>query len=353
MLLGNEQLMTHTMFNVLIHDCWKGERPALKDLIRDLDGRLLMVVGVTSGADARLLQHGVYDLYDRNAVPDYIGGFVLFVSGYLCAAAQGLPDMGYVLRPEIARQTDVIEQVAWMAALDLGRPALPVGVDVDTGYGNEPSSMILTCRQVHKQGAQYVQIEDQRDINKSCGHMAGAKGNGKTLVSTREMIEKRLRPAVSYARCQNDLLVMARTDAVAVEGFDAAVARARAYAETGADMVFIEAPDTEEQLRQIPERFQDMPALTVANMIEGSPKTPYKSPREVHEMGFDVALYPIGLFLAGHAAMKSYCGRLAAGQNPMDDADLVTGDGFAAVNKVLGREQTERWNNLFHKAQPD
>jgi hypothetical protein len=132
---------------------WKAERVRLKDLVAKRDGRILVAIGVAHGAEARQLHHTIYELYDQNAVPDFIGGFITFVSGYLCAAAHGLPDLGYILRTEIVHQTDIIEQATWMAALDTGRPAFPVGVDVDTGYGNEPSSIVLTCRQVYKQGA--------------------------------------------------------------------------------------------------------------------------------------------------------------------------------------------------------
>ncbi len=229
---------------------WKAERQSLKELVAKRDGRILVAIGVANGAEARQLHHSVYELYDQNAVPDYIGGFITFVSGYLCAASYGLPDLGYILRSEIVHQTDIIEQATWMAALDTGKPAFPIGVDIDTGYGNEPSSIVLTCRQVHKQGAQYVQIEDQYAINKSCGHMEGPRGSGKVLISAEEMIELRLRPAVSYAESQQDMMVMARTDAIAAHGFDEALRRGRLYAEAGAKIVFIEAPEDEKQLAQ-------------------------------------------------------------------------------------------------------
>ena len=325
---------------------WRAERQSLKDMVEGRGGRLLIVVGVAGGADARLLHHVAHDMMDRGAAPDFIGGFVCFVSGYLCAAAQGLPDLGFVLRSEIARQTDRVEQASWLAALDLRRPAFPIGVDIDTGYGNEASSVILTCRQVHKQGAQYVQIEDQADVNKSCGHMAGSRGAGKALASREEMIARRLRPAVSYAAEQDDLRVMARTDAVAVEGFEAALDRGRAYADAGADMIFIEAPESRDQLGRVPKAFEGRGALTVANMVEGSPKTPYTSPKELHEMGFDMAMFPIGSFLAGFGASRSYLEALCRGEAPVDGGGLDRA-GFQDVNPVMGRTQIEQWNNRF------
>jgi methylisocitrate lyase len=326
---------------------WKAERQSLNELAAKRDGRILVAIGVANGAEARQLHHSVYELYDQNAVPDYIGGFITFVSGYLCAANYGLPDLGYILRSEIVHQTDIIEQATWMAALDTGKPAFPIGVDIDTGYGNEPSSIVLTCRQVHKQGAQYVQIEDQYAINKSCGHMAGPRGSGKVLISAEEMIDLRLRPAISYAESQKDMMVMARTDAIAAHGFNDAVRRSRLYAEAGAKIIFIEAPEDEKQLARAADEFKGSSVLSVANMIEGSPKTPYKSPAELHGMGFAIALYCIGPLLAGRAAQRRYFGIVGRGASVMAGTDMQPERWFDGFNEVIGRQQTEAWNRFF------
>ncbi len=330
---------------------WRAQRLCLKDMVAKRDGRILVVIGVANGAEARQLHHAIYELFDQNAVPDFIGGFITFVSGYLCAAMHGLPDLGYILRSEIVRQTDIIEQSTWMAALDTGRSAFPIGVDIDTGYGNEPSSIVLTCRQAHKQGAQYIQIEDQYAINKSCGHMDGPTGMGKVLVSAEEMIELRLKSAVSYAENQEDLMIMARTDALASGGIEEAIHRAHLYAEAGAKMIFIEAPEDDKQLAQAANEFKDSSTLSVANMIEGSPKTPYKSPKELHEMGFGIALYCIGPLLAGRAAQRRYFGMVGRGQSVMASADMRPERWFEGFNQVIGREQTEAWNRFFHGEQ--
>ncbi len=316
-------------------------------MVAKRDGRILVAIGVANGAEARQLHHSVYELYDQNAVPDYIGGFLTFVSGYLCAASFGLPDLGYILRSEIVHQTDIIEQATWMAALDTGKPAFPIGVDIDTGYGNEPSSIVLTCRQVHKQGAQYIQIEDQYAINKSCGHMQGPRGKGKVLISAEEMIELRLRPAISFAESQEDMMVMARTDAIAAHGFNEAVRRSLLYAEAGAKIIFIEAPEDEEQLTRSADEFKGSSVLSVANMIEGSPKTPYKSPAELHRMGFAIALYCIGPLLAGRAAQKRYFNIVGRGASVMAGADMHPERWFDGFNEVIGRQQTEAWNRFF------
>lgn len=327
---------------------WNAARLSLRDMMAQRDGRILVGIGVTDGAEARLLHHTVAELTDRKAVPDFIGGFVTFVSGYLCAASHGLPDLGYILRHEIVRHTDLVEQATWMAALETGRPALPIGVDIDTGYGSEPASVLLTCRQAHKQGAQYVQIEDQYAINKSCGHMAGALGAGKAIVSAEEMLALRLAPAVSYAAAQEDFCVMARTDAIAAAGFEEAVRRAHQYAEAGAKLVFIEAPETEAQLACAAAEFKGSGVLSVANMIEGSPKTPYKTPRELHGMGFGLALYCIGSLLGAQAVQRQYFRALVAGESGMAGPAGVSADSFPAVNRIMGRQQTEIWNRFFH-----
>ncbi len=327
---------------------WNVERQNLKKMIAERDGRILVAIGVGSGAEARQLHHTIYELYDQKAVPDFIGGFITFVSGYLCAAAYGLPDMGYILRAEIAKHTDIVEQATYLAALDTRRPAFPIGVDIDTGYGNEPSSIILTCRQVHKQGGQYLQIEDQYAINKTCGHMEGASGAGKEIVSAEEMIEMRLKPAVSYANSQEDLTIMARTDAIAAAGIEEAVHRAHLYAEAGAKIIFIEAPDDEKQLQRAADEFKGSDVVSLANMIEGSPHTPYKSPKELQKMGFGIALYCIGTLLSGLATQRRYFSIIGRGESVMAGTDLRPERWFRGFNDMIGRPQTEAWNKFFH-----
>lgn len=327
---------------------WRAERQNLKEMIANRDGRILIAVGVSNGAEARQLHHTVHDLYDKNAIPDYIGGFITFVSGYLCAANYGLPDLGYILRAEIAQHTNIIEQSTWLAALDTGKPAFPIGVDIDTGYGSEPSSVILTCRQAHKQGAQYLQIEDQYTINKSCGHMAGASGKGKQVISAEDMVKLRIKPAVSYAENQEDLLVMARTDAIAPFGFDEAVKRGQLYAEAGARMIFIEALENEQQMADASNEFKGSSSMIIANMIEGSPKTPYLSPRALHRLGFGLALYCVGPLLAARNSLNDYYATVARGESVLAGKETETDQWFKGFNTVIGRDQTEAINRFFY-----
>jgi 2-methylisocitrate lyase-like PEP mutase family enzyme len=320
-------------------------RNSLAELIQGLDGRLLIAVGIANGAEARAFHRHLAALDAAGAVPGFVGGFVFFVSGYLTAAERGLPDLGMVLREEIVRQTDIIEQATWLASLDSGTPAPPIGVDIDTGYGNEPSAILLTCHQVHKQGAQYVQIEDQYAINKSCGHLDGAAGRGKDVIDAQEMVETRLKPAIAYAKSVDDLCVMARTDALSTKGYDEALRRARLYADAGAELVFVEAPESEAQLSAVARDLADSAALSVANVVEGSRKTPYKTPRELHELGFDLALFPVGPLLAGHAARETYYQRLIASSST---EEIAAGkDGFEQFSEMIGRDQFTQWNRRF------
>jgi len=332
--------MSNENFNV--------ERQRLDEMLRGLDGRIAVAVGVGSGAEVRELHHTLADLAEAGAIPEHVGGFVFFVSGYLCAAAHGLPDLGYVLRSEIVRHTDIVEQASWMAALDRGTAAHPIGVDIDTGYGSEPSAVLLTCRQVHKQGAAYVQIEDQLAINKSCGHMDGPRGTGKEVIDVDEMIEARLAPALAYAAGHDDFLVAARTDALAGHGLDEALQRAHRYVEAGAHMIFVEAPGSDDELATIGSELAGSGAINVANMVEGSDKTPFKTPRELQELGFQLALYPVGPFLAGHDAQRRYYDRLGRG-TPTPAAAERMGNPFEQFNRVIGRPQTEAWNERFRR----
>jgi 2,3-dimethylmalate lyase len=326
---------------------WNVQRQNLKQMLRDKGGRIIVGVGVSNGYEARQLHHTIHDLYTQGAIPDFIGGFVTFISGYLCAASHGLPDMGYILRAEIAQQTNIIEQATWFAALDTNKPAFPIGVDIDTGYGDEPASVVLTCRQVHKQGAQYIQIEDQYAINKTCGHMDGAEGSGKEVISAEEMIKKRIKPALAYSENQEDLIVMARTDAVSPLGFREGIRRGHLYAEAGAAMLFIEALLNEDQLVDTANEFKNSPAYIIANMIEGSPKTPYKSPHQLHKLGYDMALYCIGSMLAGRVAQQRYYSILGRGQSVMSGLETRPERWFDGFNTVIGREQTEELNRFF------
>lgn len=327
---------------------WDVKRMNLREMVKQRDGRILVAIGVSNGVEARQLHHCLHELYNQNAVPEYIGGFITYVSGYLCSAMHGLADMGYILRNEIVQQTDIIEQATYFAALDTRKSAFPIGVDIDTGYGNEPAAMLLTCRQVHKQGGQYVQIEDQFGINKTCGHMDGALGTGKAVISVEEMISLRIKPAVSYAKSQKDFMVMARTDSIGPYGFEEGMRRGHLYAEAGAEMIFIEALEGDQQLADAAQEFRNSGVLLVANMIEGSPKTPYKSPHELHQMGYGMGLYCIGTLLAARVSQERYFNIIGKGESVVAGIEMDPKRWFDGFNVIIGRNQTEEFNLLFN-----
>jgi 2-methylisocitrate lyase-like PEP mutase family enzyme len=180
----------------------------------------------------------------------------------------GMPDLGFVSLTEIAQHTATIRE-----AVDI-----PVLVDADTGFGNA-LNVRHTVRVLERAGADAIQLEDQT-MPKKCGHF-----ENKSVISTEEMIGK-IKAAVD-ARTSSDLLVIARTDAIAVHGFDAAIERAQRYIEAGADVTFVEAPKNADEIRAIPQRLS---VPQVVNMVVGG-KTPVLGQEELARMGYGLVLY--------------------------------------------------------------
>jgi 2-methylisocitrate lyase-like PEP mutase family enzyme len=206
------------------------------------------------------------------------------------------------------------------------RTDIPVIVDVDTGFGNA-LNVQRTVRQFEQRGASAVQIEDQ-STPKRCGHLAD-----KMLVSTREMVGK-IKAALD-ARASPDMLLIARTDAVAVEGFPAALDRAAAYAEAGADLLFVEAPTSREQMKEIASRFgAKVPVM--ANMVEGG-KTPIFSAAELQALGFKLVIFPGGTVRALAFALRDYLASLRAhGTTDPYRSRMLD---FAGLNGLLGTDE--------------
>jgi 2-methylisocitrate lyase-like PEP mutase family enzyme len=180
----------------------------------------------------------------------------------------GLPDLSFVDLTQIVQHTMAIRNVT----------DLPLVVDADTGFGNAVN-VAHTIRMLERAGASAVQIEDQV-MPKRCGHFTG-----KEVVPPQEMAAK-VRAAVD-ARRSDELLIIARTDARAVEGFQAALDRAALYVESGADVIFLEAPESEEEVRRIP---ASLPVPQLINLVVGG-RTPIFGQGELAEMGFAMALY--------------------------------------------------------------
>jgi 2-methylisocitrate lyase-like PEP mutase family enzyme len=256
---------------------------------------------------------GVFDAFGA-VLAEQAGFHAAYLSGASVAYTRfGRPDIGLVGMSEVAETLSVITE----------RNSLRIVVDADTGFGNALNVM-RTVRSFESAGAAGIQLEDQT-LPKRCGHLAG-----KTLVSTGEMVGK-IQAALDARRSETTLII-ARTDGIAVEGFDAALERAERYAEAGADMLFIEAPQTEAQMLQIAERFGNRLPL-MANMVEGG-KTPQKNADELAEIGFSLAIFPGGMVRAIAKTMQAYLASLKThGTNtPFKDRMLD----FDGLNALLG-----------------
>lgn len=235
---------------------------------------LIVAPGAADALTARLVQRA--------------GFSVVYITGAGIANSQfGLPDLG------LLGMTEVLEQVERITrAIDV-----PAIADADTGYGN-PLNVLRTIREFERAGVAGIQLEDQ--VNpKRCGHFSG-----KEVVAAEEMVQK-LRAAVS-ARQDPDLVLVARTDALATHGVDEAIVRARLYAANGADVIFIEAPTTRAQIEALP---RQVPAPLLFNMTEGG-RTPALTNRELQEFGYKVVIYPNTLLRVGMRAVQDALGVL-------------------------------------------
>ena len=228
---------------------------------------------------------GVYDAFTA-LVAEQAAFRTLYVSGAAIAYTRlGRSDIGLVSMSEVA---DVIGTIRDRVAADLI-------VDADTGYGNA-LNVARTVRLFERAGANAIQIEDQ-SFPKRCGHL-----DEKRLVPAAEMVGK-IKAALD-ARQSRDTLVIARTDAVGVEGFDKAIERALAYRDAGADMLFVEAPKTQAELKRIAAALSGVPLM--ANMVEGG-KTPVLPAAELEALGFALVIFPGGIVRAlGHMASEYY-----------------------------------------------
>lgn len=242
-----------------------------------------------------LIAPGVYDGLTAT-LAEQSGFEALYLSGAAVAYTRlGRPDIGL---------TSVSEMADTMALIR-DRTALPVIIDADTGFGNALNAQ-RTMRLYERAGASALQVEDQT-YPKRCGHLAD-----KSLISKAEMAGKIA--AMADARASDATLIIARTDAIAVEGFDAAMDRAEAYVTAGADVLFIEAPRTGDELAQVARTFKGRVPL-LANMVEGG-HTPITSASDLQALGFDIVIFPGGIVRAlARTAQDYYASLLQHGSN--------------------------------------
>lgn len=258
-------------------------------------------------------------------IAESVGYRAIFSAGYATSAARlAKPDRGIA---DFGTMVDNAREV-------INAVNIPVFVDGDTGYGDEDN----IARMIHMYenlGAAGVFIEDQV-WPKRCGHM-----DGKSVVSAEEGVRRVA--AAAAARRHDDFLIMSRTDAYAQYGLDEAIKRTRAYHEAGADLCFIEAPQTREDMERIPKLFTDAPLM--ANMIE-SGKTPLMSDKEIHDAGYTIAVHPCGIVyteaFAVHRLLENM--RRAGGDTPEDLERMIA---FPKFNEFIGLGEVNELEKRF------
>ena len=260
-----------------------------------------------------LIAPGVYDPLTA-LIAERAGFAALYVSGAAIAYTRlGRPDLGLV------SMSEAVETVA----LIRDRVGAHLVVDADTGYGNA-LNVERAVRLLERAGANAIQLEDQ-DFPKRCGHL-----DDKALVSAQEMVGKI--KAATDARASPDTLIIARTDAVAVEGFERAIARAALYREAGADLLFIEAPRQREELARIGASM-GRGAPLMANMVEGG-KTPMLPSSELEALGFALVIFPGAIVRALAKAAEEFYGSLKA--HGSTEAFRLRMFDFDALNRLIG-----------------
>jgi 2,3-dimethylmalate lyase len=243
-----------------------------------------------------VLAPGCYDALSARLVEE-AGFSAAYMTGFGTAASLlGRPDVGLLSLSEMVDNARRIAQVI----------EIPLIADADTGYGN-PLNVIRTVREYESAGVAAIHLEDQV-MPKKCGHM-----EGKELIGSGEMVAK-VAAAVA-ARGSSELLIIARTDARAVEGLDSALERGRRYREAGADMLFIEAPQSVGEIETIATALSDVPLLF--NYAEGG-KTPPVTAEFLRELGFRLVIFPISTLLVATTAIRSVLAEIRAQGSPID-----------------------------------
>lgn len=260
-----------------------------------------------------LLAPGIYDALS-GLIAEQAGARAVYLSGASIAYTRfGRSDVGLVSASEVH---DTLAAVT-------DRIQIPVIVDADTGFGNA-LNVQRTIRNFERAGAAAIQIEDQ-SFPKRCGHL-----DGKTLISKDEMVGK-IKAAID-ARKETNTLIIARTDARGVEGLSEAIDRAQAYQEAGADILFIEAPHSIDEMKLIRKSFgEDIPLL--ANMVEGG-KTPIKTANDLKSLGFNIVIFPGGAVRAATFHLQQYYAGLIENGSTLEFSDSM--HNFDSLNSVIG-----------------
>ena len=259
---------------------------------------------------------GVYDALSA-LLAEQAGFEAVYLSGASLAHTRlGRPDIGLVTASEVENTLANIRE----------RIALPVIVDADTGYGNALNVM-RTVKSLERAGASAIQLEDQT-TPKRCGHL-----DGKSVIPAAEMVGK-LKAALD-ARSSPETLIVARTDAAAIDGFDAALERAERFLEAGADVLFVEAPRSVADMKAATARFRGRAPL-LANMVEGG-KTPILPAAELEALGFSIVIFAAGLVRAFAFMAREYFAAIKRDGSTAAFRDRMLD--FKGLNAVVGTPQ--------------
>jgi len=285
-------------------------RPTLRSLLRK--GELLIAPGIFDGVSARIAEQ--------------VGFSALYMTGFgVVGSHLGMPDAG------LASYRDMVERVRVLSGLC----SAPLICDADTGYGGM-LNVDHTVRGYEAAGASAIQLEDQ-EFPKKCGHTPS-----RTVIPIEQAVAK-IKVAVE-ARSSPDFLIIARTDARTPHGLDEALRRGRAYADAGADIIFVESPETEEELRRIGAELGDKPLLV--NVVQGG-KTPVLSRQQYADLGFQLAIFPVTGLLAATKAMEKVYGEIKREGSAVGCKDDVAD--FKGLCRTMGFERV--WS--FDKAHAD
>ncbi|MBI2185161.1 MAG: isocitrate lyase/PEP mutase family protein [Thaumarchaeota archaeon] len=265
---------------------------------------------------------GIYDAITAR-LAEQVGFEAVFTSGFgLAASALGLPDMG------LMTMTESLDRVRHIAR----SVNIPVVADTDTGYGNE-LNVVRTVEECLSMGVAGIILEDQ-EWPKKCGHF-----EGKRVIPTNEHVQK-IKAAI-HARGNEDLIIVARTDAREPLGVDEAIKRGLAYSRAGADVIFVEAPLSVKEMERVAKSIRDTPLF--ANMIEGG-KTPFLTPKQLEEMGYKIMVFALSALLsATRAAMETL-------RNIKEKGTAVGGPpmlSFPEFQKTIGVKRFEELERLF------
>ncbi|HUG77848.1 MAG TPA: isocitrate lyase/PEP mutase family protein [Burkholderiales bacterium] len=276
-----------------------------------------------------VLAPGVFELISAR-LADRLGFDCLYLTGYgLVASYLGLPDAG------LATYTDMVGRVAQIARMT-GTPCI---ADADTGYGGL-LNVQHTVQGYEAAGACAIQLEDQ-EFPKKCGHMLGRR-----VIPAADMAAK-VRVAVE-SRSDPDFLVIARTDARTALGLDEALRRAERYLGAGADVLFVESPESPEEMRRIGETFKGVPLL--ANMVEGG-RTPLLSKGELEALGYRIAIFPaLGFLAAGAAVEQAFKELKESGSSTGLGVPLYD---FKAFSALMGFDRIAEFDRRYRSAEND